>query len=206
MEVFLFPLVNVTLFPATTKPLHIFEPRYLEMVRTSIDQGKMIAIGYIEDPAKTNSVRVGQPVDFVREIAGFGSAQVIEERINGSLLIFLRGLGKVRLGAVKSTHTPYIVCEAEEIYEQNLVSSLSSSKLGHLHKILIRWIDRHIPDSSQRDIFIKSLSGPSEIIGAFSAYMIRDYDLQQMVLEFDDINDKIEYLYRLFQSGELTNI
>jgi ATP-dependent Lon protease len=36
-------------------------------------------------------------------------------------------------------------------------------------------------------------------------YLIRDYDLQQMVLEYNDINEKISFLYRLIESNELTN-
>lgn len=206
MEVFLFPLVNVTLFPSTTKPLHVFEPRYLEMVHQSIESSKPIAIGYIEDPTQVVNVQAGETVPFVREVVGYGHPQIVEERINGSLLIFLRGQGKARLGAVKNSKTPYIICEATEIQENNVVDTSQLKALENLHRVLLRWVDKHIPDQIQREIFIKSLSGSVETIGAFAAYMVRDYDLQQMVLEYNDINEKIEFLHRLFESGELTNI
>lgn len=205
MEVFLFPLVNVTLFPSTTKPLHIFEPRYLEMVHQSIESSTPIAIGYIEDPTQVVNVQAGEVVPFVREVAGYGHPQIVEERINGSLLIFLRGQGKARLGAVKHMKTPYIVCEASEIPENNVVETDQLKTLENLHRVLLRWVDKHIPDQIQREIFVKSLSGAVETVGAFAAYMIRDYDLQQMVLEYNDINEKIDFLHRLFESGELTN-
>jgi len=73
-----------------------------------------------------------------------------------------------------------------------------------LNKILARWIQNHIPDQAQREIFVRNMIGPEEIVGAFASYLIRDYDLQQMVLEYDDINQKIEFLYRLTESSEVT--
>jgi ATP-dependent Lon protease len=204
MEVFLFPLVNVTLFPRTTKPLNIFEPRYLSMVKDAIQKQTPVAVGFIEDPSKVGPVAPGQTVSFVREIAGFGVPQVVEERLNGTLLIFLQGQGKLRLGNVVERGSPYIVCEGEVIPEAQAVRPELVNSLQSLRKVLTRWIHTHIPDAAQRDVFMKNVIHPEEIVGAFASYLVRDYDLQQMVLEFDDINDKIEFLFRLMESNELT--
>lgn len=40
----IFPLPNVVLFPQTNLPLHIFEPRYCQMVRETIENKQMIGI------------------------------------------------------------------------------------------------------------------------------------------------------------------
>jgi ATP-dependent Lon protease len=204
MEVFLFPLVNVSLFPKTTKPLNVFEPRYLEMVRLAAEKKLPVALGFIEDPGNVQPVNVGDFVPYIRAVAGYGFAQVIEERLNGTLLIFLTGQGKVRLGKVLDRGTSYLVLEAEIIHEVTDVKPENKVALDHLLKILTRWIKSHIPDLQQQDIFMKSLNGPEEIVGAFSSYMVRDYDLQQAALEMDNINEKIQFLHRLFESGELT--
>lgn len=204
MEVFLFPLVNVTLFPRTTKPLNIFEPRYLAMIKDAIAMKQPIALAYIEDPSKVVPVRPGDPIPFVREIAGYGYAQIIEERVNGTLLIFLQGQGKLRLGKVLDRGTPYIVCEGSIIPEKTILEPPQKTKLSSMHKILSRWIYSHIPDPMQQEMFMKNLNQPEEIVGAFASYMVRDYDLQQMVLEYDDINDKVVFLHRLMESNELT--
>lgn len=204
MEVFLFPLVNVSLFPRTTKPLNIFEPRYLTMIKDAIQKQTPVAVGFIEDPAKVAPVTPGERVSFVREIAGFGFPQIVEERLNGTLLIFLQGQGKLRLGPVLDRGAPYIVCEAEVIGENLELRPEMVSPLQSLLKALTRWIQTHIPDPAQRDVFMKNVIHPEEIVGAFASYLVRDYDLQQMVLEFDDINDKVEFLSRLMASNELT--
>ncbi|MBX2986667.1 MAG: LON peptidase substrate-binding domain-containing protein [Bdellovibrionaceae bacterium] len=204
MDVFLFPLINVTLFPRTTKPLNIFEPRYLDMVRQSVETQIPIALGFIEDPTAVTEVVPGQKVSFVREIAGFGSTQVIEERANSTMLVFIQGIGKCRLGEVKSAEGGVILCEAEPVPEDLHIDPELRPQVHALNKILARWISSHIPDTQQRDLFLANLTGPEEIVGAFSAYLIRDYDLQQMVLEFNSLNEKIRFLHRLAESSEIT--
>ncbi len=204
MDVFLFPLVNVTLFPKTTKPLNIFETRYIEMIRDSISTKTPVAIGFIEDPSQVYSVRPGDKVEFVRDVVGFGTPQIIEERSNGTLLVFIQGQGKARLGVVKASTTSYLVCEAQVLNETIEVNQTLRSAVHSLNKILARWIQTHIPEQGQREIFMRTMTGPEEIVGAFASYLIRDYDLQQITLEFDDINEKIEFLYRLAESNEIT--
>lgn len=204
MEVFLFPLVNVSLFPKTTKPLNIFEPRYLEMVKTAADKKLPIAIGFIEDASQVAPVKPGNTVPYVRQVAGYGYPQIVEERLNGTLLVFLQGAGKVQLGRVIDRGTPYMVVEATKIEESVQVTSENAHALDQLLKILTRWIQTHIPDVQQQEIFMKSLSGPEEIVGAFSSYLVRDYDIQQIALELNDINEKIKFLSRLTASNELT--
>lgn len=202
MDVFLFPLVNVTLFPRTTKPLNIFEPRYLDMIRAAVAQSTPVALGFIEDPMAVRPVQVGETVPFVREIAGFGVPQIIEERPNGTMLIFLQGEGKCRLGKVTAAG-PAIRCEAEVVPERVDVDPSLEPQVQALNKIMARWITAHLPDPMQREMFLRQLNGPQEIVGAFAAHLVRDYDLQQMVLEFDSLNEKIRFLHRLAESNEI---
>ncbi len=203
MDVFVFPLVNVTLFPRTTKPLHIFEPRYIEMIEQSIEKNFPIARAFVEDPMKIQPVLPGNRIHFVREFAGYGFAQVVEKRPQGNLLIFLHGEGKVKLGNLKKTDTPYLVCEAEIVGDKSKVLEKNLGSLQALESILHRWIQRHIPDPHQQSLFVQQVVGPLEIIGSFASYLIEDYDLQQMTLEMDDINDRIEFLVRLVSSNRI---
>jgi uncharacterized protein len=203
MEVFLFPMVNVTLFPRTTKPLPIFEPRYIQMFRDSVRTQTPVAIGFNDNPSTAGTVTPGKRADFVREIAGYGTSQIVEERPNGTLLVFIHGMGKVKLGEVKPSQAPYIICDAEVLQETTQVDPQSHTAVQGLNNLLARWIHTHIPDPTQREIFLRNLTGPEEIIGAFASYLVKDYDFQQLVLELNDINDKIQYLHRLAESSEI---
>jgi Lon protease-like protein len=203
MNVAVFPLVNVCLFPGTTKPLNIFEPRYLQMMRDSVASGQPVALGFIENIENVKPHKSGEALSYVREIAGFGRPTIVQERLNGTLLVFMHAEGKVKLGPLIQTETPYLIVSAQEIKETSELRGTSPQYVKILNQILARWIQTHIPDLEQRKFFLDSLSGPLEIVGAFASYLVRDYDLQQMILEMNDINDKIQVLYRLVESNEI---
>lgn len=203
MNVAVFPLVNVCLFPGTTKPLNIFEPRYLQMMRDSVANGQFVALGFIENIENVKPHKVGENLSYVRRIAGIGKPRIIQERLNGTLLVFMEAVGKVQLGPLITTETPYLMVKAEEIKEISELRGTSTQYVNILNQILARWIQNHIPDPEQRKFFLDSVTGPLEIVGAFASYLVRDYDLQQMILEMNDINDKIQVLYRLVESNEI---
>ena len=48
----IFPLSDFIIFPKTTVPLNIFEPRYIDMINDSMKSNKLI--GMVQ-PKKTNS-------------------------------------------------------------------------------------------------------------------------------------------------------
>ena len=48
----LFPLGTV-LFPGALLPLHIFEPRYIEMTRDALDGDRLIALAQIRSGAES---------------------------------------------------------------------------------------------------------------------------------------------------------
>lgn len=194
MKCFVFPLTHANLFPLTTKPLNIFEPRYLQMVEDSLETKTPIALAYVPENGDT-----------YRSISGFGIPQVIDQRPNDTLLIFLPGQGKIRiLQEDTSDAKPYIIAECEIVVEDLEVDETLKPKYMTLSKLLVQWVQKHIPDAEQRDIFIRSLKGPQEIVSAFAAYLIRDYDLQYEMMEIFNINDQIRYLHRLYESNELT--
>ena len=44
----LFPLPNLVLFPHVIQPLHIFEPRYVEMLEDAVADDRLIAMSLLE--------------------------------------------------------------------------------------------------------------------------------------------------------------
>ena len=51
-----FPLSNFIIFPKTTVPLNIFEPRYLDMINDSMKSNKMIGIIQPKNSINSNNV------------------------------------------------------------------------------------------------------------------------------------------------------
>lgn len=203
MEVFVFPLGHVVFYPSTSKPLNIFEPRYLQMVRDSIASGTPIALGHVDEPDQEYTYHFGQPLSFVRPTAGYGHPLILEERADGSMLIFLQGHGKVKLGHAIDKRTPYIVCEAEPISENHQMQLEVAQEFMTINKVLVQWIESHIPEVQNREQFLKNIKSAQDVIGCFASYLVADHDMQQLILESDDINEKIHLVSGLIASGEI---
>ncbi len=196
-------MAEVVFYPSTSKPLNIFEPRYLQMVQDSLATGTPIALAYVDDPEREAQVYFNQNLNFVRPIAGFGQPLVLEKREDGSLLIFLQGRGKVRLGKVVDRGTPYLVCEGGLINENHLLENAESVELITLQKVLVNWINKNVPEAHNREQFLRNIRSAEEVIGCFASYLVADKDMQQLILEANDINEKIQLVAGLVSSGEL---
>ncbi len=204
MQLFVFPLGQMLLYPSFSKPFHIFEPRYVQMVEDSIRTGTPIAIGNVFDTdAPVQEYRTGEPLGFVREIVGYGMPVVIERSVNGSIVIFLEGKGKAKLGCVVESNTSYIVCEAERLVENHEVGNEQLQPFVTAHKVMIHWMNSHIIDPHARHQFLTYVKTPEQVIGCYASYLVADHDLQQIILESNDINEKIDLISRLIASGEL---
>jgi len=192
---FLFPLINVNLFPSTTKPLQIFEERYIQMIQDAMANKTAIALCFVPEGSHE-----------IQPIAGYGHPQIIETRPDGTLLIFINCIGKAHLDLqnLKSID-PYIVAEGQIIDEDLAVEDKCQEMYVKLSHVLVRWIKQHVPNMAQQEIFMRSLIGPREVVSAFSAYLVSDYDLQYELIQIHSLTNQIQFLYRLLESGELTN-
>lgn len=202
MEVFVFPLGHVVFYPSVSKPLNVFEPRYIQMVNDAISMNKSIAIGYVDNPEKQYQFHAGKNLDFVRSVAGVGIPLILEKRSDGSMLVFLQGHAKVQLGKVIDSATPYIVCDAELIVEDQELTDSAAVDLNMIRKIFLNWVENFVQEPRTRDQFKTLLQSPQEIIGCAVSYMISDPDLQQWVLEENNLSKKISLVKAFILTGE----
>jgi uncharacterized protein len=96
----LFPLAGAILFPRSQLPLHIFEPRYRQMVRDAIDGAGRIAMiqpHRLDDDNQAPLFTVG----CIGELVG------VEELDDGRFNIVLHGANRFRLVREAQTDTAY---------------------------------------------------------------------------------------------------
>jgi Lon protease-like protein len=99
----MFPLQDVYLFPGTFIPLHIFEPRYRQMVEDSLDGPGRIVIA---SPLADEAGEAGSLVP-VHPIAGLGEIARHERLEDGRFMIWLAGLTRVRIVGEQSMDRLY---------------------------------------------------------------------------------------------------
>ena len=81
-----FPLSNFIIFPKTTVPLNIFEPRYIDMVNDSMKSNKLI--GMIQP--KTSYNNKNEPE--LHDVGCLGKITSFRETEDGRFLIELKGI------------------------------------------------------------------------------------------------------------------
>ena len=92
-----FPLSNFIIFPKTTVPLNIFEPRYIDMINDSMKSNKLI--GMIQPKKSGNN----QLIPILHNIGCLGKIISFTETNDGRYLVELRGL--IRFEIVKEIDT-----------------------------------------------------------------------------------------------------
>jgi Lon protease-like protein len=96
-----FPLSNFIIFPKTTVPLNIFEPRYVDMINDSMKSNKLI--GMIQP--KKPSDDLTSPI--LHNIGCLGKITSFKETEDGRYLIELKGLIRFELIKEIVTSTKY---------------------------------------------------------------------------------------------------
>tara|TARA_B100000700_G_scaffold270368_1_gene312434 strand:+ start:1049 stop:1693 length:645 start_codon:yes stop_codon:yes gene_type:complete len=130
----IFPLSNFIIFPKTTVPLNIFEPRYIDMINDSMKSNKLI--GMIQ-PKRSDSV---DTIPKLHETGCLGKITSFKETNDGRFIIELKGL--IRFQNIKELNTEkkYRICQIEfkKFYQDldNVKEDLKFSDLELIFKDL----------------------------------------------------------------------
>ncbi len=114
-----FPLSNFIIFPKTTVPLNIFEPRYLDMINDSMKSDKLI--GMIQP--KNSNDQNGIPK--LHDVGCLGKITSFRETEDGRYLIELKG--KIRFKIINEVNTDKKYRSVEVDYK-GFVNDLSDEK------------------------------------------------------------------------------
>ena len=129
-KILVFPLSNFIIFPKTTVPLNIFEPRYIDMINDSMKSNKLI--GMIQPKNSMNE----QSVPDLHDVGCLGKITSFKETEDGRFLIELKGL--IRFKKIKeiTTNKKYRVLEVDfKNFYQDLENEKKELKFSDLELI-----------------------------------------------------------------------
>ena len=125
-----FPLSNFIIFPKTTVPLNIFEPRYIDMINDSMQSDKLI--GMIQP--KNSLDKKNRPQLY--EIGCAGKITSFNETEDGRFLIELQGLTRFKNVKEIETEKKYRILEVSyENFYQDLINKKEEIKFSDLELI-----------------------------------------------------------------------
>jgi len=109
----IFPLPDLTFFPHTLLPLHIFEARYRAMVTDCLARDKRMAVVGLKPGYE--ATYAGKPA--VHEVAGMGRIVQCERLATGRFNLVLKGEDRVRIDRELPADTLYRLVAATPLEE-----------------------------------------------------------------------------------------
>ena len=124
-----FPLSNFIIFPDTTVPLNIFEPRYVEMINDSMKTNKFI--GLIQPKTNNNN-----SITDLHETGCMGKITNFKDTPDGRYMIELIGLVRFKITKEIKNNKSYRECEINfEDYQDDLSLQKEVLKFSDLELI-----------------------------------------------------------------------
>lgn len=185
----IFPLPNLTFFPHTLQPLHIFETRYRALITDALARDRRLAIvklrpgyeaTYAEKPA-------------VHAVAGAGEIVNWERLATGRYNILVRGECRIRIEREIPSDTLYRVVIATRLEEIPSAIDVSPwlARIREACARLLRALDR---PADLLDFALTEGQPPRVLADRIAAAVLPDQDLRQELLETLHIASRLERL------------
>jgi len=202
----IFPLSDFIIFPKTTVPLNIFEPRYIDMINDSMKSNKLI--GMVQPKKIINDLT--PPI--LHNIGCLGKISSFKETEDGRFLIELKGLIRFKIINEIKSAKKYRECEVSfENFNHDLDDKKEELKFSDLELIF-----KDLKSLFEKRGFIinwKELEKQSldEIINALAMASPFSLEEKQILLEAENLNirkNKIAeilstYTYDVFNNNTL---
>jgi hypothetical protein len=201
----LFPLPNVVLFPNVFLPLHIFEPRYREMVADTLDSDRMIGMVLLK-PGWEHEYE-GRPR--VYPIGCSGVITHVDRQTDGRYNIVLRGVERFRI--LEEDHgRSYRRALVEPMLERALVPedrAVLRRQRSKLEALVAPAIERQLEPSdvgtgdasSAADAMIPSGMADEDLVNALAQYLDLEPVEKQALLERHCLRSRAESLVELLE-------
>ena len=195
-QVRLFPLPNLVLFPGVVQALHLFEPRYLEMMEDALASDQLITMARLEDRKSTG---VDTPAEIASTVC-IGRILSHAQHADGRYNLFLLGIQRAKIQAELPSDFSFRVAQVDVLQEQNLLGSEALRQdLIHKYKAVAQ-LDPLFQQQALDQLF-EQLLDPSlplarltDLVCYSCGAQPRD---QQRALEMVDVNERTRFVIGL---------
>jgi Lon protease-like protein len=188
----IFPLPNVVLLPGEVLPLHVFEPRYTDLVRDAIASHRVI--GMVEYQPDHSEVEGALPP--VREVGCVGFIAQHEQLPDGRYMLWLIGLERFRIVDELDLDTRYRQVRVH--YDPVRESPKRLAGIRALREELRSLLPGLLAlDDASREQFAVHMAEVSDtqLIALACQILELPSDRKQEVLEADSLSDRFLMVY-----------
>ena len=197
-EIPIFPLSNFIIFPKTSVPLNIFEPRYINMIDDAMKGNRMI--GMIQ-PKSFN-----QKIPDLYKIGCVGKITSFNETEDGRYLIVLAGLSRFKITEELKTQKLYRLCKVDfkdfsyDLEEKD--EEIKFSDLEFIFKNLKSLFNKQGYIIDWKELEKKSLNQTINALAMASPFSLEE---KQILLETNDLSDRKQKLEQILSTYSFDN-
>lgn len=192
-EIAVMTLPEVAFFPQALMPLHIFEPRYRQMLKTVLSSHRIFAIAGMRtdaDPSEEQAQR----------IATAGIVRACNLNSDGTSNLLLQGLTRVEIVGTVSD-TPYRTIRIKTLSSVPGATESENSKLRHRVERLIALksqLGGIMPKGFAQ--FLKTIEDPDAFVDLAAFTLCESAFLKQRLLETLDVKERLEIFGQALRS------
>ena len=186
MVVPIFPLPDVTFFPHTLMPLHVFEARYRAMVMDALERDRRLAIVRLRPGYE--AAYAGKPP--VHAVAGVGEIVSFERLATGRYNILVRGDARVRIESEVPSDTLYRIVRARRLDDAESPGAASGA-LARIRASCVTLLAALDRPADLLDTALAEGQPTGAIADRVAAAVLPDADLRQELLETLDVGARI---------------
>ena len=197
-----FPLSNFIIFPKTTVPLNIFEPRYIQMIDDSMKSNRYI--GMIQ-PKKTGDLKKPD----LHKIGCVGKITSFNETEDGRYLIVLNGICRYENISEINSDKLYRECEVNfEKFSNDLIEKKEQVKFSDLKQVfndLKKLFEQQGYQINWKDLEKQSVEQTINTLSMASPFTLEE---KQILLETKNLVDrkkKLEEILVTYTNFSFTN-
>ena len=186
----IFPLPDLTFFPHTMLPLHIFEARYRAMITDCLSRDKRLAVVGLM-PGYEGSYE-GKPA--VYPVSGVGRIVQWERLASGRYNLLLRGEGRVRIDRELPTDTLYRMVAATPLRETGAEGAAVPALTGRVKARCQQILSAVGRSGEDLQTMMEGLDHPAELCDQVASALIPTPTTRQALLEELDVERRLERL------------
>ena len=188
----IFPIPKVVLLPAEVLPLHVFEPRYIDLVRDAVSSHRVIGIVDVL-PGHEDELPGSPPV---RNIGCIGFIAAHEELEDGRFLMWLLGLERFKIEEELDVPTSYRQVQVR--YQPTPESPKRLAGIRPLRQELRSLLPNLVDlDDTSREQFASHMAEVSDAqLVALAAQILElDGERKQLLRESSTLSDRVLLVY-----------
>jgi len=182
----IFPLPEVTFFPHTLLPLHVFEARYRMLVIDALERDRRLAVVKLRPGYEAGYA--GKPA--VHPVAGLGEIVSCERLATGRYNILLRGDCRVRLEHELPSDTLYRLMRARRLADAEAAGDLRPA-LARIRAACRSLLSALARPADLLDSALADGQAPGIIADRVAAAVLPDAELRQSLLETLDVPTRV---------------